>query len=216
MMDILKEYSDSRSNSTDQEDHNGYDVLKKKLNSSLGFVDLGRITYGRIGEFIVLFCIVITQLGFCIGYGVFVGNVAYGIFFSDSTDSSDSSLKAVQQVSFSLAAFNSSEPSSVEQLNDTLAWPVTTESVLKETVQSKNDAALVLMVLCVSPIFVALTLFRNVRQMGIISILANFAICVGLVCVLTYITTSKSASKNRWDDFRPGKNYNLPSLFCRF
>ena len=105
------------SDDSDKDEVSGYDLLKHRLNSNLGFVDLGRITYGKTGAFFVRFCIVITQFGFCIGYGIFVGNVLYRIIFPEETNISvEPVVKDIPRV---FEAFQSTKYYNTSKLNQT-------------------------------------------------------------------------------------------------
>ena len=61
----------------DEEDEVEMSLLKTRLISNLSYTDLGRLTLGRWGVIIVNTCVLVTQLGFCIGYCIFVGNMTH-------------------------------------------------------------------------------------------------------------------------------------------
>ena len=76
MIDILQQY---RTHASEDCNDAEYDLLKQRLNKNMGYTDLGRITYGKLGAFVVTFCVIVTQLGFCVGYSIFIGNMLHAL-----------------------------------------------------------------------------------------------------------------------------------------
>ena len=54
---------------------------KKILGRTLSFGQIGKVTMGTLGTFLVDTSIVITQIGFCVGYFIFLGNTARSVIY---------------------------------------------------------------------------------------------------------------------------------------
>ena len=135
--------------------------LRQKLMDEMDYADIGRLAVGNWGALTVNTFVCITQTCFCIQYCIFVGSI-----FSEI-----------------LTAFNEMTEMvnvTVPELNRTSEEPV--ESI---------GVPLELLVFLPVLLFVPLTLFRNVRQMGAISITANLAVFVGFCSVILYILLGK-------------------------
>ena len=70
----------------DEEDEVEMSLLKPRLISNLSYTDLGRLTLGRWGVVIVNTCVLVTQLGFCIGYCIFVGNMTHQLIVGNTSE----------------------------------------------------------------------------------------------------------------------------------
>lgn len=78
---------DKNSYSSDDEDEEYviYDidevsVMEQHMMKHMSYGDIGRLSFGRAGTFIVNLCIVLTQFGFCVAYFIFIGNTLYSMF----------------------------------------------------------------------------------------------------------------------------------------
>jgi len=54
---------------------------RKILGRTLSFGQMGKVTMGKLGTFLVDTSIVITQIGFCVGYFIFLGNTARSVVY---------------------------------------------------------------------------------------------------------------------------------------
>ena len=57
------------------------DKQRKILGRTLSFGQIGRVSMGTLGTFLVDTSIVITQIGFCVGYFIFLGNTARSVVY---------------------------------------------------------------------------------------------------------------------------------------
>ena len=57
------------------------DKQRMVLGRTLSFGQIGRVSMGTLGTFLVDTSIVITQIGFCVGYFIFLGNTARSVVF---------------------------------------------------------------------------------------------------------------------------------------
>ena len=55
-------------------------MFRIRLLRRLDYTDIGRLICGRWGGFVVNFCLLVTQVGFCVGYFIFIGNTVHALF----------------------------------------------------------------------------------------------------------------------------------------
>ena len=140
-------------------------MFRLHLQANLDYTDLGRLTFGRWGAFLVSTCLVITQLGFCVGYFVFIGNAFDSLVAPAPIAPPAPPLNVTSRLSMVMAPGLSPDDS-----------PLPPES-----------SSLALLVLAPFPLLAAFTMFRDVRQMAPLSIMANIVILGGLLGVLFYV-----------------------------
>ncbi|XP_005097320.1 uncharacterized protein LOC101845918 [Aplysia californica] len=62
------------------EESEEFQKIHKQLQRSMTYGDVGKIAYGSWGVFMVNFCLIFTQFGFCVNYFIFVGNTIFALF----------------------------------------------------------------------------------------------------------------------------------------
>ena len=77
--DLCHKYELSKEEDNDA-DLSDMAMFRIRLLRRLDYTDIGRLICGRWGGFVVNFCLVVTQVGFCVGYFIFIGNTVHGLF----------------------------------------------------------------------------------------------------------------------------------------
>ena len=77
--DLCHKYELSKEEDNDA-DLSDVAMFRIRLLRRLDYTDIGRLICGRWGGFVVNFCLVVTQVGFCVGYFIFIGNTVHGLF----------------------------------------------------------------------------------------------------------------------------------------
>ncbi|KAH9498872.1 hypothetical protein Btru_004913 [Bulinus truncatus] len=198
----MKWLSDSSLNDKDGDISNTYNECKNTMKSkemklmhqnlvrNLTYGDIGKLTFGSCGLFIVNACIFFTQFGFCIAYFIFIGNTIYSLFPTENSTVTiinngdlDTSLSISQP---SMPIYNISKYINISTSPD-LRW----------------------LVLTPVPLFIGFALIRDIRHLGVISVCANLSILVGGIVTLAYITIGFSLSS----DWHLYKWSTLPIFF---
>ncbi|XP_071106684.1 uncharacterized protein [Haliotis cracherodii] len=199
--------------------------LQQKMLRNLSYGDVGNISYGRFGLYIVNFCIFITQFGFCIGYFIFIGNTIQAMFpfhmcnlmngtylcggdnMTSNYDDTFLSRRDVysgsnNSIGSSMTHFyqanpeSDSDPSMLELDRNTTGMNVTNITAISTSILISNAPSLKLLVLLPLPIFIGFSYVRNVRHLGGISVGANISIFFGAVAVLIYLMADFSVSSS--------------------
>ncbi len=190
--------------------------FRKTLQKHLDYADIGRILYGKWGAGIIKLLLVFTQCGFCVNYHIFLGNTLYGIIYPHEASSP--------------LAFNSSIMTHNETFNSTdrtkLAQSMFSQIVAQSLKDVSNFSAirpewdrqpgaehwkpsLFLLVLSPLPLFVIFVLLRKVREIGVISLIANSAATAAYFMVITYIIVGEYCH-----DQTPLVQINILSQYC--
>lgn len=203
--------------------------LRESLSVHIDYADLGRQTIGDWAATCINFCLAVTQIGFCVGYFIFVGNTLHSLLpeipiynISACGNVSEDqfyptasphhvvarSLNVSQENQSALLEFTStwstpSDHDDIESTSESTTESIqTTSSLVSPTNATHNQTeippcftyigpSLVIMVLLPLPVIIAFTLFRSVRQLSIISVVANTCIVVGFFSVLIYLIIGK-------------------------
>ena len=219
--DLCEKYQSRLENVGDTaEEHHHLEIMhfRKRLQKNMDYADIGKLTFGRGGSVIVNVFLVVTQIGFCVGYMVFVGNMLHNFFPVEKgngtlvngtieeidwlNDVVNKEITTSQIMAKRMAGNNLSiTEDSVNSPDQNSSTIVNAEDsflfhkLLKtfnagiyenDTGESSGISLLILIVLPL-PLFVLFTMFRNVRQLGVISVLANTSIIIGFASVLGYI-----------------------------
>ncbi|KAI0232371.1 Proton-coupled amino acid transporter 2 [Lamellibrachia satsuma] len=190
--DLCRKYELSKEEDNDA-DLSDMAMFRIRLLRRLDYTDIGRLICGRWGGFVVNFCLVVTQVGFCVGYFIFIGNTVH-----ETNTASSSTPTTIED--FVLEPVNATTTSSYGrtrvQLGAVSTKPDNTTRLSNVTDVPKvalwlvhSGPPLALLVLSPLPLLIIFTFFRTVRQMALISVGANIAILIGLFSVLFYILT---------------------------
>ena len=77
--DLCRKYELSKEADNDA-DLSDIAMFRIRLLRRLDYTDIGRLICGRWGGFVVNFCLLVTQVGFCVGYFIFIGNTVHALF----------------------------------------------------------------------------------------------------------------------------------------
>lgn len=188
------------------------EAARKKMETKLTYKDIGTILYGRAGTVIVGVCIIITQCGFCVGYHIFIGNVLLVIIESNSiaatplNNSNISKLGNPGPIGYMTSASDHRDYQGLyEGVADVVPYNIDTEkayAVLEDVISNStvpggsgdgwnSQVALIFLVLLPAPLFMVFTLFRKVRGIGPISVMASTVVGIGFIVTLIYIVIGK-------------------------
>ena len=226
------------------DDKQSHTEVRERMQKHLTYADLGKITFGRVGQALVNGCLLLTQIGFCIVYHIFIGQTIYSMVLAGSVETGNvtvphTNLHRSPQLQSDALSIGSPAFTGGGHLqspllprfegmdlnddslasNDTILtqstpvipsenWEISKSSVLDvstpslppslpddvvTTTQPLNKLAngwlppLEFLVLTPLPLFVIFVLFRKVRLMGPISLVANGTMTAGYFAVVVYI-----------------------------
>lgn len=165
-------------------------LYKQKLQRCLDYGDVGKFSFGTPGVIAVDAALLLTQFGFCVGYFIFVGSTIQSLFpltatnHSSINNSTNLTLTAehVDSVYFPSEWTNNNSFHASYSLVSTTpdpSWTISTAPSLK------------LLVLFPLPLFLLFAYIRRLRNLGGISVLANFCIFFGYLAVLYILISGK-------------------------
>ena len=182
--------------------------LRWRMTRFLGYGDLVSLTLGRWGLYVVNFCIIVTQAGFCMNYFIVIGNTMEMLFplrlenVTVPADLVNASLQASNFASWDrlLRDSVSSPPQSTGQQSTNNATEFENTTFLRnsstglETLLVYDTTAwpLPLLVIIPLPLMAVFALFRTMRQLSIVSIVANSCLFVGFFSILFYLVAGTS------------------------
>ncbi|WAQ95755.1 AVT3-like protein [Mya arenaria] len=145
----------------------GGENIHEKISQNMSYGDIGFYCYGNVGLGIVNFFIAMTQFGFCTSYSIFIGNTIHSLFpYNKCVTDNVTNITHCEKV---YIQENGTDPS---------FGNVEFYSIAPD-----------LRILVISPIlvFILFALIRNVRYLGVVSVLANLSILFGVVSIFAYL-----------------------------
>ena len=190
------------------EDSEEQQRMRKQLIRGMTYGDVGKIALGPLGLFVVNFCLIFTQFGFCINYFIFVGNTIQAIFpetnitvpaAATSVMPAPSTMAPAVEIHLQNTSFPHTDIFS--SVNDsTTAAPFiensTTIPIIPLYEEVINAPDLRLLVLTPLPIFAGFAILRDVRHLGFVSVGADVSIFVGSVVTMLYMCAGKYVREN--------------------
>lgn len=175
--------------------------VKETIEKEMTLGDIGKIAIGPWGYRIVNIALVITQIGFCIAYFIFMGNTIEEMF---PLMYKPGSLIPIKQLSW--AGVNAGYSSNNAPVNSsTMVSPivVTTGTTVSPTTLRNSSTMIpplegiskaplfVLLVLIPLPFLVLMAYVRSVRKLGPISGIANVTLLAGFLGLLGFLLNGK-------------------------
>ena len=166
--------------------------IKEQIEMHLSYGDVAWVAMGKWGLAIVNFALVVTQIGFCVGFTIFLGNTLQKMLpLANST---------IRFPASTLTPGNNSlDYDDIISLTDSSTVETSTISLTTQANMSNSSAfnpPLVaplrpryeVLIAAMTPIFVAFAFLRNVRKhLGPVSIVANTAVFLAYFAIMAYI-----------------------------
>lgn len=176
-VDMILESSQLYKELQNEECYEEIRVLREEVEQEMTLGDIGLIAIGKWGIRIVDMALVLTQTGFCVAYFIFIGNTLQDMFPVNWIDKNNHTIANGTNITHFGNLINNGDITS--QRNATPLVP----ALVAET----TAPPFVLLLLVPFPFIVLMSFVRNVRKLGPISGVANVAILVGFVSLLTHI-----------------------------
>ncbi|XP_041476594.1 proton-coupled amino acid transporter 1-like isoform X1 [Lytechinus variegatus] len=151
--------------------------LVQSIEKSLSYGDISRLTLGRWGTWVTNISLLVTQLGFCINYFIFIGNTIQRMFPVTNSTVVPASTIHPRTPPQSL----SNADALMESTTQTANWT----HVMNNAHSSAPPYQLLMLI--PFPIFIVFALLRKIRQLGSSSIIANGSVLIAYVVVMYYI-----------------------------
>jgi len=176
------------------------------LGRTLSFGRIGKACLGRPGLLAVNISVMVTQLGFTIGYFIFLGNTMRSVIkhftvsmddFKNITNSSFTTAAAMTTkvvpttVPLNVSLVNAFSPrvnndTILEMLHHHLKH-VMKEPLSPENLVNNSSMAFAILLLIPLPILILISFVRNLRKLGPISIIANASITFAFAATLSFV-----------------------------
>ena len=203
-------------NNAHENDENDKDT-KEYMLKNMTYGDIGKLAYGHLGVGIVNFSIGFTQFGFCVGYFILIGNTIHSLFperlcNTINETSNCHSFKRTGENNINLVGVMTKSPASINNMStgldnfgttliptlETIAVNVTpthlTNTTAVEMIRTIVSDAPDLRTLVVAPlpVFIFLVFIRSVRYLGIISVIANTSMLIGILAVIGFLLSGNA------------------------
>lgn len=154
--------------------------LVQSIEKSLSYGDISRLALGKWGTWITNISLIVTQLGFCINYFIFIGNTIQRMFPFTNTTVLPASDVGPAELPLSNADWTMADTT------QTANWTSVVNNAAYTTAPSYQ-----LLMLIPLPLFIAFALLRKIRQLGSSSIIANGSVLTAYIVVMYYILKGK-------------------------
>lgn len=131
------------------------------LEKTMTYGDIGRLSMGKWGNYIVNAALILTQFSFCINYFIFIGDTITRMFPSKNETREHHGNSSSSLLTMSKQAEHNSAPN------------------------------VVFLMLIPFPFFVLQTYVRNIRSLGPLSTIANVCVFLGFFSILGYMLHGK-------------------------
>jgi len=177
------------------------------LGKTLSFGQMGKICLGRSGVLAVNISVIITQLGFTIGYFIYMGNTMRTVlkyFFVHTVQTNitnttiittntplttkifTTTLNTTTTNYFNL--FNDvSNTSIVETLSNNYVTSISGGPFSQASLISNSSLTFAIFLIIIAPILILISFVRDLRKLGPVSVIANVSIIVAFTATVSYI-----------------------------
>ena len=153
--------------------------VKETIEKEMTLGDIGKIAVGPWGLRLVNTALVITQLGFCVAYFIFIGNTIGEMFPLKCK-----SVTVIPTVNATL-----SEPTSATRMTHYSTIGMNSSSMIPPLHSTAPKFSL--LVLIPFPFLVAMAFVKSIRKLGPISGVANVTLLAGFFGLLAFLLTGK-------------------------
>ena len=185
MLESSPEYQELRN----EQVHEEMAVVKEKVEKEMTLGDIGEIALGRWGVRVVNVSLVLTQLGFCTAYIIFIVNTIHQMFpltFEEKTVITPSPLVDHTNVSLhKLPNFINNQTEALIKLKP--AEASNSSTMIPPMIGTSSAPLFALLALIPLPVLILMAFIRKIRLLGPISGIANVALLSGFVGLLAYM-----------------------------
>lgn len=159
--------------------------VKETIEKEMTLGDIGKIAVGPWGLRLVNTALIITQVGFCIAYFIFMGNTIAEMFPIKYTSEPENVPPSKNSTFF--------EPTGVVTVTQyPTAVPRNSSTMVPPLHGTKTAPLFVLLVLIPFPFLVAMAFVKSIRKLGPISGIANVTLLAGFFGLLSFLLKGKS------------------------
>lgn len=152
--------------------------VKETIEKEMTLGDIGKIAVGPWGLRLVNTALIITQLGFCVAYFIFMGNTIAEMFPLKSET-------VIPVINTTL-----SEPTSATRMTHSSAAGINSSTMVPPL--HSTAPKFFLLVLIPFPFLIAMAFVRSIRKLGPISGVANVTLLTGFFGLLAFLLKGKS------------------------
>ena len=172
-----------------EEVHEEMAKMKAKIEREMTLGDIGQIVIGKWGTRIVNISLVLTQLGFCTAYLIFIGNTIRQMFplvyTAKPVTPGNSDILGPSNLSQLLDAFGDVDPTAHE------ADDFNSTTMIPPMAGTSSAPMFALLALIPLPLLVLMAFIRKIRLLGPASGVANFALLSGFVGLLVHMLSGE-------------------------
>lgn len=155
--------------------------VKETIEKEMTLGDIGKIAVGPWGLRLVNTALIITQLGFCVAYFIFIGNTIGEMF----------PLKYKSETVIPVVNATLSEPTSATRMTHYSTIGMNSSSTIPPLHSTKTAPQFFLLVLIPFPFLVAMAFVKSIRKLGPISGVANVTLLAGFFGLLAFLLRGK-------------------------
>lgn len=156
--------------------------VKETIEKEMTLGDIGKIAVGPWGLRLVNTALIITQLGFCVAYFIFMGNTIAEMF----------PFKYKSETVIPVINTTLSEPTSATRMTHSSAAGINSSTMVPPLHSTKTAPQFFLLVLIPFPFLIAMAFVRSIRKLGPISGVANVTLLAGFFGLLAFLLKGKS------------------------
>lgn len=160
-------------------------ISESELERTITYGDVARAVLGRLGSILTNVGLFVTQFGFCVGYFIFIADTLESTIdsFSNSTKSSSNDfLDGDHHVA--------TEKILKVHTHETW-WQYFTMNLMHKPGSDHHVIPYQLLLLIPFPFFLLFAMMKRIRDMGLISTLANLAVLIGFISITVVILEGK-------------------------
>ena len=163
--------------------HEEMAVVKEKVEKEMTLGDIGEIALGRWGVRVVNVSLVLTQLGFCTAYIIFIVNTIHQMF--PLTFPPSPVVDPTNVPLHKLPHFINNQTEALVKLRP--AEASNSSTMIPPLIGTSSAPLFALLALIPLPVLILMAFIRKIRLLGPISGIANVALLSGFVGLLAYM-----------------------------
>ena len=180
--------------------------LEEKAEKAVSYPDIGRFACGRWAQNLCSMALLLTEFGFALNYFVFVGNTMNALIQSASPLPPPTLAPNSTQFPFPMTTLTTTKNIFLNDSSTTASWrhlDSSNASSTRSSMFSSNSSSTpfpsvspantkditplyLILIAAQIPIQIGFSLLRDVRSLGPISTVSNFAILIGYVALLSF------------------------------
>ena len=158
--------------------------LEEKAEKAISYPDVGRYACGRWAQNLCSMALLLTEFGFALNYFVFIGNTVNALV--QAMSAAPSNTTAATLTTLPTSGPNATTMGVTSSYLVSTMDPNSTSPTTAPASSFDINPTYLLIIAAQIPIQIGFSLVRDVRSLGPLSTISNFAILVGYVALLSF------------------------------